>query len=61
MNSKLASHPNHDANDLAYLRAKGWKDAEILKRWTEERAAGGTACRWNGIGAAAKLRNVLGR
>ncbi|GAB2182691.1 hypothetical protein DLREEDagrD3_29140 [Denitratisoma sp. agr-D3] len=51
-------HPKFDADDYSYLAAKGWSDAEILKRWTEEYQQGKTEpCRWSG--AQEKLKATL--
>lgn len=55
---QIQNHPNYDANDFAYLTAKGGTKAEILTRWNEERAAGNSACRWNGHFAQMKLNAV---
>ena len=57
----LLAHPNFDADDYAYLSAKGWRNAEILARWTEEAARGNGPCRWEGDTARAKLAAVTGR
>ena len=57
--AQILNHPNYSADDYAYLSAKGWTPAQILARWNEERAAGGRACQWNGIGAASKLAATL--
>jgi hypothetical protein len=59
MNRKIQTHANFNADDYAYLAAKGWTDAEILKRWNEERAAGKSACTWNTFGARSKLASTL--
>ena len=51
-------HRNYDADDYAYLTAKGWSTDEILARWTEEAARGNGPCRWEGATARAKLAAV---
>ncbi len=50
----LEAHTQHDADDLAYLRAKGWTDAEIQQRWDQEGAAGKQPCNWVAPAAAGK-------
>lgn len=57
----ILAHPNFGADDDAYLAAKGWSNAEILARWTEEAAHGNGPCRWEGVPACAKLAAVTGR
>lgn len=57
----LLAHPNFDADDYAYLIAKGWTHAEILARWTEEAKHGNGPCRWAGNIPRAKLAAVTGR
>jgi len=57
----LLAHPNFDADDYAYLSAKGWSNAEILARWTEEAKCFKGPCRWTGEVARAKLAAVTGR
>lgn len=42
----ILSHSNYDADDYAYLVAKGWTNAEILARWSEEAQRGNDPCRW---------------
>lgn len=44
----IKKHRNYDADDYAYLRAKGWSDAEILARWSDEARQGKPACQWEG-------------
>lgn len=56
---KILNHTNYDADDYAYLSAKGWTNTQILARWTEEAAAGNQACRWETYGAKAKLAATL--
>lgn len=51
----IRNHTQFDANDYAYLVAKGWSDAEILARWDEEAARGQGPCRWDHPVAKAKL------
>lgn len=58
---QIKTHSQFDAEDHAYLAAKGWTDAQILARWDQEAAAGSGPCRWVGQTAQAKLHAVLGR
>lgn len=44
--SKVKAHPNYTKNDFDYLTAKGWTEAEILKRWDEERRQGSRPVTW---------------
>ena len=37
---RIANHPMYSASDLAYLRRKGYGDAEILAFWGRDHAAG---------------------
>lgn len=60
-NRPLLAHPNFDADDYAYLSAKGWRNDEILARWTEEAERGNGPCRWEGDTARAKLAAVTGQ
>lgn len=55
----LKQHSNYDADDYAYLAAKGWTDAEIAARWTEEAKKGNGPIRWEGW-SRAKLQAVTG-
>jgi hypothetical protein len=55
----LLAHRNYDADDYAYLAAKGWTDRQILARWSEEAAQGTGPCRWQGW-ARQKLAAVTG-
>lgn len=57
----LQDHRNYDADDYAYLVAKGWTDAEILNRWNQEAAAGNGPCKWDTATARSKLAAVTGR
>ncbi len=57
----ILNHPNYNADDYAYLLAKGWTDAEILARWTAEAESGKDSCDWQSEGARAKLAAVTGR
>ena len=57
----IRTHRNYDADDYAYLIAKGWSDDEILARWTAEAAHGQGSCRWESEGARAKLAAVTSR
>ncbi|HLS33047.1 MAG TPA: hypothetical protein VK039_05625 [Brevibacterium sp.] len=59
MTCTIESHPNFDADDRAYLAAKGWTDAEIMARWDAEHAAGKGPCRWNTEGSRSKLAAIL--
>ena len=57
----ILSHRNYDADDHAYLIAKGWTNAEILVRWDAEAKAGNGPCRWQTVSARSKLAAVTGR
>ena len=57
----IVTHSNYDADDYAYLTAKGWADAQILARWNEEAARGTSPCRWESATARSKLAAVTGR
>jgi hypothetical protein len=57
----ILTHSNYDADDYAYLTAKGWSDDEILARWSEEAAHGNGPCHWESASARAKLAAVTGR
>jgi len=57
----ILTHSNYDADDYAYLTAKGWSNDEILARWSEEAARGNGPCRWEGETARAKLAAVTHR
>ena len=57
----IQKHPNYDADDYAYLAAKGWTDAQILARWDAEAASGQGPCRWQSETARRKLAAVTGR
>ena len=37
---RITNHPMYSASDLAYLRKKGYSDAEILAFWDRDHAAG---------------------
>ena len=58
--TKITDHCNYDADDYAYLAAKGWTDAQILARWNEEAARGTGPCRWESATARSKLAAVTG-
>ncbi len=58
---KITDHRNYDADDLAYLVAKGWTDADILARWDAEAQSGMGACKWTTPSARVKLAIVTGR
>lgn len=60
-NNALQLHANYDADDYAYLTAKGWTDAEILARWDAEAKSGKAPCRWQTESARNKLAAVTGR
>ena len=57
----IRNHRNYDADDYAYLAAKGWTDAQILARWDEEAARGTGPCQWESAPARSKLAAVTGR
>lgn len=57
----LQKHPNYDADDYAYLSAKGWTDEEIQTRWDAEAKDGKGPCRWQTESARRKLESVIGR
>ena len=59
--NKLIDHSNYDANDYAYLIAKGWTDAQILVRWDAEAKCGKGPCRWESESVRGKLAAVTGR
>lgn len=59
MTNTIRNHRNYDADDYAYLNAKGYTDSEILARWNEEAAEGKGPCRWTHHQAQAKLRDTL--
>jgi hypothetical protein len=56
---QIKTHSQFDAEDHAYLAAKGWTDAQILARWDQEADAGNGPCRWGGQMAQTKLQAVL--
>jgi hypothetical protein len=58
---KITAHRNYDADDYAYLTAKGWTEAEILARWDAEAQSGLAPCRWETPAARVKLAKVTGR
>jgi hypothetical protein len=55
----IHTHKNFSLDDLMYLRAKGWTDAEIVARWDEESARGNGPCQWKTPEAQAKLRSAI--
>jgi len=57
----LQDHTNYDADDYAYLTAKGWTEEEILARWSAEAKDGKGPCRWQSESARTKLASVTGR
>lgn len=57
----IQAHRNYDADDYAYLAAKGWSDEDILARWNAETKDGKGPCRWQSVTARAKLTAVTGR
>lgn len=58
---KVPDHRNYNADDYAYLNAKGWTDKEILSRWNEEARSGLGPCQWQTESARSKLAAVTGR
>jgi hypothetical protein len=60
-NTALQQHANYDADDYAYVAAKGWTDAEIAARWDAEAKSGKGPCRWQTDSARSKLAAVTGR
>lgn len=54
----IQNHPQFDADDFAYLAAKGWTNAEIVARWDQEAKSGKGPCRWTDPIAKAKLAAV---
>lgn len=54
----IRNHPNFDANDYAYLRAKGWSNRQIAARWFEEAEQGKGPCGWSGHWVSTKLAAV---
>lgn len=60
-NTPLQQHTNYNADDHAYLTAKGWTDSEILARWDAEAKSGNGPCRWQTEFARCKLAAVTGR
>lgn len=58
--TKITDHCNYDADDCAYLSAKGWTDAEIAARWDAEAKSGKGPCRWQTDSARSKLDAVTG-
>ena len=58
--NKITDHGNYDADDYAYLIAKGWTDAQILARWDDEVQCGKGPCRWQTESARNKLAAVTG-
>ncbi len=59
MTQAIQTHPNFDADDYAYLAAKGWTDQQILARWSQEASTGAGPCRWAAPQAAAKLKATI--
>lgn len=57
--NQIKTHRQYDAEDHAYLAAKGWTEAQIVARWDQEAAAGNGPCRWVGRSAQAKLHAVI--
>jgi hypothetical protein len=60
-NDALQQHVNFDADDYAYLAAKGCTNAEIATRWDAEAKSGKGPCRWQTDSARSKLASVTGR
>lgn len=59
MPNAIQTHPQYDANDHAYLAAKGWTDQQILARWDQEASAGNGPCRWTAPQAASKFQSTI--
>jgi len=59
--NNITDHRNYDADDLAYLTAKGWTEAEILARWDAEAKSGKGPCKWTTPSPRVKLAIVTGR
>lgn len=57
----VLNHSNYDADDYAYLTAKGWNNTKVLARWNEEATRGTGPCRWHTDTARAKLAAVTRR
>jgi hypothetical protein len=57
----IQNHTNYDADDYAYLSAKGWTDEQIEARWDQEAASGTGPCQWQTESARSKLAAVTGR
>lgn len=55
----ITSHANFNADDFAYLTAKGYSAKEIKARWDEEAGQGKGACSWGSFGAQLKLKNTV--
>jgi hypothetical protein len=55
----ISKHQNYNADDYAYLAAKGWTEEQIQARWEQEAASGTGPCRWQTEGARAKLASVI--
>ncbi len=60
-NNAIQNHANYNADDYAYLIAKGWTDEQILTRWDSEAASGKGPCQWQSESARSKLTAVTGR
>jgi hypothetical protein len=60
-NNATQNHANYNADDYAYLTAKGWTDEQILERWNSEAASGKGPCQWQSESARSKLAAVTGR
>ena len=61
IDNKITDHGNYDADDYAYLIAKGWTDAQILTRWDAEAKSGKGPCRWQTEPARSKFVAVTVR
>ncbi len=57
----IQNHINYNADDYAYLAAKGWTDEQILARWDQEATNGIGPCLWQTESARSKLAAVTGR
>lgn len=55
----LQNHAQFNADDYAYLQAKGWTNKQIAERWDQEKTDGRRPCSWKGYGAKRKLAATL--
>ena len=56
---RIAGHPMYSASDLAYLRRKGYGDAEILAFWDRDHAAGAKPVHHENAGSGKELQDLL--